>query len=320
MDKELVLSVVVITYNQEKTISKTLDSILEQEHDYPYEIIVGDDCSVDGTKSIIEDYVLRYPKIVKAIYNKENMGLIKNYYNVISNCSGKYIMECAGDDWWLQGKVKTQIEFMESHNDVGMCYCQAKVWIESRKMYYEDLIGEDYSSYDDLLKVNIVPALSICLRMKLVNVYIREIKPIERGWLTEDYPMWLWFFKNTKVEFLKKGLVVYRELEESASHSKDCDKILAFERSRYEIQTFFAKRYNGICPVWDEDRTRFNLYYAKLFENYEPMFVEKLNKVYAQLENKSFREKLIHCISLYKIVFILHKKILRLFPFKSRTK
>ena len=132
---DLMFSILVITYNQEKYIAKTLDSILSQEHDYKYEIVIGEDCSSDGTRAIIEAYANKYPLIIKPIYNNPNLGLIKNYFNTLAQCTGKYIMECAGDDWWLPGKVSFQIDYMEKHPDVGMCYGRAKRFIESKRKY-----------------------------------------------------------------------------------------------------------------------------------------------------------------------------------------
>jgi glycosyltransferase involved in cell wall biosynthesis len=119
--REPFLSVAVITYNQTNYIAQTLDSIIEQRHNYLYEIIVGEDYSTDGTRDILLKYKERYPDIIKLILNESNLGLIKNYFNVISQCSGKYIMQCAGDDYWLPGKVSTQITFMEDNPDVGLC-------------------------------------------------------------------------------------------------------------------------------------------------------------------------------------------------------
>ena len=130
--QDIMFSVAIITYNQEKYISQTLDSILNQQHDYKYEIVIGEDCSTDKTKQIIEEYVAKYPEIIKPLYNNPNKGLINNYFNVINHCQGKYIMECAGDDYWLPGKVKSQIEFMENNLDVGMCYGKVKFWNENK--------------------------------------------------------------------------------------------------------------------------------------------------------------------------------------------
>ncbi len=108
----IMFSVCVITYNQEQYIVQTLDSIMNQKHNYSYEIVIGEDCSTDNTKKVLLDYVEKYPGIIKPIFNNPNKGLLKNYYNTLSNCKGKYIMECAGDDYWLPGKVEKQIAFI----------------------------------------------------------------------------------------------------------------------------------------------------------------------------------------------------------------
>ena len=121
MDNPLV-SIAIITYNQEEYIKFTLDSILQQQHNYSFEIVIGDDCSKDKTREILQSYKDQYPEIIKLIFNENNLGIIKNYFNVLANCSGKYIMECAGDDYWLPGKIQNQISLMETNPNVGICY------------------------------------------------------------------------------------------------------------------------------------------------------------------------------------------------------
>lgn len=59
------VSVIVLTYNQEKLIGRTLDSIIAQECDFPFEIIVGEDCSTDGTLTVCREYEARYPGIIR---------------------------------------------------------------------------------------------------------------------------------------------------------------------------------------------------------------------------------------------------------------
>src|SRR5574344_692387 len=158
----IMFSVIIITYNQEKYIAQTLESILKQDHNYSYEIIIGEDCSKDKTKQVIEKYVLEYPNIIKPIYNEHNLGLIGNYYNVLSKCNGKYIMECAGDDYWLPEKVKVQISYMENHPEIGMCYGKASVWSESKNKVLKETVGSDNNSFSDLIKENTIPANTIC--------------------------------------------------------------------------------------------------------------------------------------------------------------
>lgn len=238
---DIMFSVAVITYNQEQYISQTLDSILNQEHAYKYEIVVGEDCSTDNTKKIIEEYVEKYPDIIKPLYNNPNKGLINNYFNVINHCQGKYIMECAGDDYWLPGKVKSQIEFMENNLDVGMCYGKARVWNENKQKFERKVFGSDRNSFEYILtNGNDIPALTVCLRRELVKKYINEIKPQEKEWLMEDYPMWLWFYRNTKVKYDDICYGVYRNIIDSLSHANNSDKELKFVMSYIQIQSYFS--------------------------------------------------------------------------------
>ena len=104
------VSVIVLTYDQEKTISQTLDSILNQNIDFSIEIIVGEDCSTDGTKAICLDYKNKYPDVIQLLLQEQNQGLLKNYKSVIEKCRGKYIAGCAGDDYWHNpDKLKLQV-------------------------------------------------------------------------------------------------------------------------------------------------------------------------------------------------------------------
>ena len=77
MDNPLA-SIVVITYNQEKSLPVTLDSLLAQKTSFPFEIVVGDDCSKDGTRAVIADYAGRFPYKVRPVYNERNLGISKS--------------------------------------------------------------------------------------------------------------------------------------------------------------------------------------------------------------------------------------------------
>lgn len=236
------ISVAIITYNQGKFISQTLESILSQKHSCTYEIVIGDDCSTDRNREVIESYREKYPEIIKPIYNQNNLGLIKNYFNVMAHCRGKYIMQCAGDDWWLPEKLLIQVDFMETHPDIGMCYGKVRKYIESRKRYGR-LFGEKGESFESLLDGNTIPAVTACFRRDLLEKYLEDIKPLGKDWLMEDYPLWLWFSHESKIHFINKVLAIYRILDESASHSMDIEKTLLITKSYIDIKNFFHRKY-----------------------------------------------------------------------------
>jgi len=309
--QEIMFSVAVITYNQEKYISQTLDSILNQEHDYKYEIVIGEDCSTDNTKKIIEEYVTKYPDIIKPLYNNPNKGLINNYFNVIAHCQGKYIMECAGDDYWLPGKVKLQIEFMENNPTVGMCYGKAKVYNENKQKYEKSIIGDFRKNFEEMItNENAIPALCVCFKNSLIKKYINEIQPEKKDWLMEDYPMWLYFSNETKIQFIDKIIAVYRMLENSASHFTNFNKQLNFEKSVLQIRSFYNNKYQ-LNYEWEIDKEYFKMYRKFLLKKYDKNTAKKYRDYYEKIKVKSITNFVIYIFSksrgLLNILIIFNK-------------
>lgn len=117
------ISVVVCTYNQEKTIAKTLDSILRQKCSWPIEILIGEDCSSDHTLQICQEYAQRYPDTIRLFANQYNKGLLDNYYDCLLQVRGKYIADLAGDDEWCDPcKLESQRLLLEEHPDVVLVH------------------------------------------------------------------------------------------------------------------------------------------------------------------------------------------------------
>lgn len=109
------VSVCVITYNHEKYIRQCLQSIVDQNPGFDYEVIVGEDCSTDGTRAIVQEFVDRYPYIFRAIFQEKNTRGTKNFLDVHAAARGEYIAHLDGDDWMLPGKLAKQAEFLDAH-------------------------------------------------------------------------------------------------------------------------------------------------------------------------------------------------------------
>lgn len=117
------VSVIVCTYNQQQTIARALDSILSQQVDFPYEIILADDCSSDSTPQICADYAHRYPHVIRLFLNKRNKGLVNNYFDCVEACRGEYISDLAGDDEWVDtSKLARQAALLDSDSDIALCH------------------------------------------------------------------------------------------------------------------------------------------------------------------------------------------------------
>ncbi|NML15081.1 glycosyltransferase [Azohydromonas caseinilytica] len=111
------ISICVVTYNHEHLIRQCLQSLVDQHTRRSLEIIVGEDCSTDGTRRIVQEFADKYPGIIKPLLHEKNKGMIGNYLSVHRSATGKYICHCDGDDFWEPGKVELQAQFLDNEPD-----------------------------------------------------------------------------------------------------------------------------------------------------------------------------------------------------------
>ncbi len=117
-----VISVVVTSYNHEQYISQCLDGILMQEGCPDYEIIIGDDCSTDNTRQIIQKYASEHQGKIIVVDINNNLGMYQNMKRCFELAKGKYIAMCEGDDFWInKHKLKMQYEYLEENQHLSMC-------------------------------------------------------------------------------------------------------------------------------------------------------------------------------------------------------
>ena len=119
------VSVLCATYNHEEYLRQTLDSFVNQKTDFPFEVLVNDDASTDGTGDIIREYAAKYPEIIRPFYQKENLYSRRiNLYDVVffPACRGEYIAVCEGDDYWNDTeKLQLQVNWLDAHPEYSAC-------------------------------------------------------------------------------------------------------------------------------------------------------------------------------------------------------
>lgn len=128
-----VVSVMVVTYNQEEYIEQTLDSILSQECTFPFEIVIGEDCSTDSTREICRTYARKHPDIIRLLENETNKGVLLNYTDTLLACRGEYIADLAGDDYWCDThKLQRQAEILNQSRKIVACFTNyQKLFVDS---------------------------------------------------------------------------------------------------------------------------------------------------------------------------------------------
>ena len=147
---EPLVSICCITYNHEPFIANAIEGFLMQKTDYPYVIIIGEDCSTDKTRDIIERYADQNPELIKVITSDRNVGAVANECRVLTEAKGTYIAFCEGDDYWnYPGKLQRQADFLDTNPDYSVCFHRCKhhnvetnEWKEDHcTMFFDDNAG-----------------------------------------------------------------------------------------------------------------------------------------------------------------------------------
>ena len=146
------VSVYMITYNQEKYIAQAIDGILMQKTSFKYELIIGEDCSIDNTRSICEKYSKVHPDIVRLLPSKCNLGMQKNALRTFKACTGKYIALCEGDDYWTDpNKLQKQVDFLEANPDFSIAI--HNVHVESVNQEQSAMVTWPGSKQKDIISI-----------------------------------------------------------------------------------------------------------------------------------------------------------------------
>lgn len=122
------VSIVSTTHNQAGYARQAFDSFLDQQTDFPVEIIVADDASTDATPAIIREYAERYPHVFRPIFRTENLGLNGNLTGALSAARGEYVALCEADDYWIDPlKLSKQVAFLDRHPKTTVCFHPVRV-------------------------------------------------------------------------------------------------------------------------------------------------------------------------------------------------
>lgn len=121
MTNKIKVSVCVVTYNQEEYIAECLQSLVDQECDFEFEIIVGEDCSTDNTKQVVEEFFKQYPDKIIKNFHKKNVGAVENIISTYKMARGEYICHLDGDDYALPSKLQQQFDALEQNPDCVIC-------------------------------------------------------------------------------------------------------------------------------------------------------------------------------------------------------
>ncbi|MGL4629652.1 MAG: glycosyltransferase family 2 protein [Leadbetterella sp.] len=272
------VSVHLLTYNHVKFIAQSIESVVAQKTDFPFEIIIGDDCSKDGTSAIVDEYQARYPDLIKVVRGPQNQGPQPNSIRILENCRGKYMAALEGDDFWIDPyKLQKQADFMESHPEFAICFTNSRVdFFEGNQESYfiNEGIEKDVFTIDDLIKDHEVWFMGTAT-LFYVKSTIFPIQPWFPKTKSGDIPMIMLSARHGKIKYLPDVTAVYRRHAEGASNT-DHKNDAGFLENRIMMYT----NLNKDTGYKFQDRFKVNLsgWYHKLIyaKQYQDSYFKKL--------------------------------------------
>lgn len=233
-------SVLILTYNQEHLVSDTLKSVLQQRTSFPFEIVVGDDASADGTADLCEKLGAGFP-LLRVLRHPINLGHVKNFHTTLNACRGRYVALLGGDDIWTDPtKLDRQVTFLRDNPGVVVSHTHNDLLnhqsgeVTSRRTSSRRADGKCFTRL--VTQGNFVTASTAVFdQHALTDAEKTSLKEFS----TEDYPLWLTLATKGSFHFIPDPCIRYRVIDGSLGRPQALEKRIAgIEQSRSVALSF----------------------------------------------------------------------------------
>jgi glycosyltransferase involved in cell wall biosynthesis len=235
----------MVTYNHEKFISRAIESVLMQETRFRVQLIIGEDCSTDGTRGIVKSFADKNPDRIVALYNEKNIGANKNTRKVLERCKGKYIAMLEGDDYWTETtKLQEQVDFLETHPDYTVCFHNALIIHHERNnktSNYCHYNSDRTFELKDILCRNFIHTGSCVFKNNIAGDFLDRLEDLDAS----DWYIHIFNAQIGKIFYMNKVMSVYRAHSNGkwTGMVKD-DMIKFYYRALIELNHAFQYKYN----------------------------------------------------------------------------
>lgn len=207
---EIKVSVCMVTYNHERCIAQAVESVLEQETTFPIEIVIGEDCSTDNSRSILVDLARRNPDRIRLRLAERNQGGKANFLDTVTACRGEYVAMLEGDDYWISpNKLQLQVEALDAHPEWAICFhptqCVYEGGMQGQAIYPLNWDRAE-ATLEDLLEANFIPTNSAMFRNRLFGDFPAWFGKLLLG----DWPLHILNAAHGKIGFLPEVMSAYR--------------------------------------------------------------------------------------------------------------
>lgn len=234
------ITVIVLTYNQEMSIARTLDSIIGQKDSPTYEILIGEDCSTDRTRNICEEYSRTYPEIIRLMPESKNKGMMRNYFDCFHMARGHFIADCSGDDYWVDElKLRKEYNILQRDESINILFSGIKglPTKENMRLKGRSLLEK----YLDSTGIPPVVLSASMYRKKIVS----EMMTFDNflRYYSEDVPIISHLLSSGDAFSLKGETLFYDRTTESLSRPKKETERISNALKALEMRLILAEKY-----------------------------------------------------------------------------
>lgn len=250
------VSVCIVTYNHERFIAQAVESALMQDTDFDYEIVIGEDCSTDGTRAILLELRDRHPDKIRLFLREENMGASRNFNDVFYSCRGEYVALLDGDDYWTcRHKLKKQVDLLEKYPECVLCGHKVYQAVDGRPFDPNSAVAptdqEEFRGIEELLRRNNIASCSVMVRNGLLKTFPPWYCQSPLG----DWPFLVLHAQYGRAGFVNEVLGVHRQHAGGVwTGMPTVDVLLTEIKTAERLDRHFDGKYTAILNSYVSDR------------------------------------------------------------------
>ena len=224
------VSVVMTSYNRGHYIGQAIDCILAQDCKFSFEIIIGDDCSTDNSRELLQSYQEKYPGIIVLNLQEKNVGFGPNWASTCKLARGKYIAFCDDDDYWCEtNHMQTLADYLDAHENCGLVY--ANHWNLEVETKQKTLANNKLPDDEDKLEYMLHKGYPILfsasmIRKSLMDQYVDLDAFIRLKFPIQDFPTAVLIAPHCDFHYVETPTVVYRSYSGSMSKPKEYETVI----------------------------------------------------------------------------------------------
>ena len=263
--QQIAVSVVMTSYNRAHYIGQATDSILSQECSFPFEIIIGDDCSTDGTRELLQEYKTKYPETFVLNFQETNVGVGANWASSVKLARGRYIAFLDDDDYWCDNhRLQQMVEYMDAHAECGLIHTAYYAFdsqtgektLQIKKYLPKEIKGTDRIKY--IFKYGMPNLFSTSMiRKSVMDEHVKLDDYIRLKFGLQDWPTVVLIAPYCEFAYLSEPSVMYRQEGGSISAPQTYEAVRRKCSREESMHKYICEQYPGVLRYDYEDWSRY---------------------------------------------------------------